>query len=199
MKKEPMSVLPFYSFRNLSNVRTFFKSSIPQGVKEQNIEYGVGTIFGENVCIEPNVRIGKNCFIGSNTVIRNDTVIGNNCVVGHLVLIETKVRMGNDSTVQSQCSITQGTKIGSHVFIGPCVVTANDLPMVKYHPERGPFICDAPVFEDWCSVGAASHILPGVVIGKRAIIGMGSTVTRSVPPGETWIGMRARRKEDQTC
>ena len=177
----------------------FFKSFPPKGIKEARIFYGSGTVFSENVCIEPNVSIGKNCFIGTNTVIRNGTVIGDNCVVGHLVLIEKNVKMGHDSTVQSQCSITQGTTIGNFVFIGPCVVTANDLPMVKYHPERGPFICDAPVFEDRCSVGAASHILPGVVIGESAVVGMGSTVTQSVPPGETWFGVKARRKEDMTC
>lgn len=199
MKNEILSVLPFYVFRTLSNVRTFFKSTIPQGVKEENITYKPGTILSENVCVEPNVKIGKNCFIGANTVIRNGVVIGDNCVIGHLVLIEKDVKIGNDSTIQSQCSITQGTKIGNHVFIGPCAVTANDLPMVKYHPERGPFICDAPVFEDWCSVGAACHILPGVVIGESAVVGMGSTVTQSIPPGETWFGMRARRKEDRAC
>jgi len=181
--------LPFLCFRRVANFRSFYKSTIDQ--MAEGITYGAGTEFGENVCIEPNVIIGKNCYIGTNTVIRNNTVIGDNSVIGHLVLIEKDVQIGENSTVQSQCSITQGTVIGDNVFLGPCVVCANDKKMVKYHPERGEFICQAPIFKDGCSVGAASHILPGVVIGENAVVGMGSTVTKDIPANQKWYGHRA--------
>lgn len=44
-------------------------------------------------------------------------------------------------------------------------------------------------------VGVAAIILPGVHIGESAIIGAGAVVTRDVPPGETWVGVPARKLE----
>ena len=41
-------------------------------------------------------------------------------------------------------------------------------------------------------IGAGALILPGVTIGDYAIIGAGSVVTRSVPPGRTAVGNPAR-------
>jgi acetyltransferase-like isoleucine patch superfamily enzyme len=43
----------------------------------------------------------------------------------------------------------------------------------------------------WC--GCHVTILPGVTIGDHAIIGAGAVVTKSVPKGETWGGVPARR------
>jgi acetyltransferase-like isoleucine patch superfamily enzyme len=36
-------------------------------------------------------------------------------------------------------------------------------------------------------------ILKGVHIGKGAIVGAGSVVTKSIPAGEAWAGVPARR------
>ena len=41
-------------------------------------------------------------------------------------------------------------------------------------------------------IGANSVIMPGVEIGKEAIIGSNSFVNRNVPSGEVWIGSPAR-------
>jgi len=42
-------------------------------------------------------------------------------------------------------------------------------------------------------IGCHVTILPGTVIGSHAIIGAGAIVTHSVPDGETWAGVPARR------
>jgi serine acetyltransferase len=48
------------------------------------------------------------------------------------------------------------------------------------------------VIEDNCSIGMNTIILPGVRIGRDCIIGTGSVVTRSIPPGSLAAGVPAR-------
>lgn len=38
------------------------------------------------------------------------------------------------------------------------------------------------VIEDWCYIGANSHIMPGVTIGEGTLVAAGSVVTKSTPP-----------------
>jgi acetyltransferase-like isoleucine patch superfamily enzyme len=42
-------------------------------------------------------------------------------------------------------------------------------------------------------VGAHVVVLPGVQIGDNAVIGAGAVVTKSVPAGQTWVGVPAGR------
>ena len=43
-------------------------------------------------------------------------------------------------------------------------------------------------------IGGASIILPGIVIGANAIVGVGSVVTANVPAGATVVGSPARQQ-----
>jgi len=47
-------------------------------------------------------------------------------------------------------------------------------------------------------LGARCVVLKGVHIGDGAIIGAGSVLTKSVPAGETWAGVPARRIKSST-
>jgi UDP-3-O-[3-hydroxymyristoyl] glucosamine N-acyltransferase len=46
---------------------------------------------------------------------------------------------------------------------------------------------------DRVRIGMNASIVPHVTIGNGARVGAGSVVTRDIPPGETWIGVPARR------
>lgn len=48
------------------------------------------------------------------------------------------------------------------------------------------------VIEDWAYIGAFSHIMPGVTIGKGALVAAGSVVTKSVAPHTVVGGNPAR-------
>jgi acetyltransferase-like isoleucine patch superfamily enzyme len=45
-------------------------------------------------------------------------------------------------------------------------------------------------------IGSGVTILPGCVIGRNSVIGAGSVVTKSVPAGEIWAGVPARKVRD---
>ena len=68
--------------------------------------------------------------------------------------------------------------IGERVFIGPRVVMTDD----KW-PRAGNAAYEAqpPVIEDDAVVGAGAVLLPGVRIGRRAMVGAGAIVTKDVP------------------
>jgi acetyltransferase-like isoleucine patch superfamily enzyme len=89
--------------------------------------------------------------------------------------------------------------IKDHVSIAPNVVficesTPNNSAHLRsntYVAER--LIVTAPiVVEDHAWIGASVTILPGVRIGKGAIIGAGSVVTRDIPPYCVAAGVPAR-------
>jgi acetyltransferase-like isoleucine patch superfamily enzyme len=83
--------------------------------------------------------------------------------------------------------------IGEHVTCGGNVaIWDNDFhPLDPAARRDGDVseIASAPIcIEDDVFVGANSIVLKGVTIGRAAIVGAGSVVTRNVPPGEVWAG-----------
>ena len=49
------------------------------------------------------------------------------------------------------------------------------------------------VIEDYVWIGCRAQILPGVTIGKGAVIAAGAVVTKDVPANEIWGGVPAKR------
>jgi acetyltransferase-like isoleucine patch superfamily enzyme len=155
-----------------------------------------GTIIGDHAVIRTgtiiysDVRIGNNFSSGHNVLIRENTQIGDNVSLGSGTIIEGRCEIGNDSNLQSLVYIPTLTSIGSHVFIGPNAVLTND----RYPPNGGSDL-KGPNLEDYASIGANVTILPGITIGKGALVAAGSVVTRNVPPKTLAIGAPARIKE----
>ena len=54
------------------------------------------------------------------------------------------------------------------------------------------------VIDDYAWIATNSIILPGVTIGKGAVVGAGSVVTKSVPPYQVVAGNPARIVKERT-
>ena len=138
-----------------------------------------------------NTNIPESTNIWQFCVVFPDAKIGDNCNICSHCLIENDVRIGNNVTIKSGVQIWDGIEIEDNVFIGGNVSFTND----KYPKSKN---------KDWtllktricegASIGAGSTILPGITIGKNAVIGAGSVVTKDVPEGEVWIGNPAKRR-----
>ena len=119
------------------------------------------------------------------SVVLPGASIGENCNICSHCFIENKVTIGDNVTIKSGVKIWDGVTIEDNVFVGPNVSFTNDLyPRSKYYdkeflPTR---VCRG------ASIGANSVILPGKVIGERAIVGAGSVVTKDIPSNEIWAG-----------
>jgi acetyltransferase-like isoleucine patch superfamily enzyme len=121
-------------------------------------------------------------------VILKDAIIGENCNICSHSFIENDVRIGNNVTVKCGVYLWDGIVIEDNVQIGPNVTFTND----KYPRAKQAFELQRTTIKKNASIGAASVILGGVIIGENAMIGAGSVVTKNVPENELWVGNPAK-------
>lgn len=117
-----------------------------------------------------------------------DCEIGEGCTIHSHVWISDGVKIGSNTRIQAFTFIPKGVTIGDNCFIGPHVCFVHDR-----YPPSPPEEWEDIVVKDGAVIGGNATILCGVEIGKGAVIGAGSVVTKSVPKGETWYGNPARK------
>jgi bifunctional UDP-N-acetylglucosamine pyrophosphorylase/glucosamine-1-phosphate N-acetyltransferase len=166
----------------------------------RDVEIDVGCIF------EGEVRLGDNVRVGAYSVIRNATIgegtsvapyshidgseIGDNCIIGPYARLRPgtrlhdEVHIGNFVEVKNS-EIAQASKanhlsyigdstVGSRANIGAGTITCNYDGANKHRTVIG----------DDVFIGSATQLVAPVTVGKGAVIGAGSTITKDVPEGE---------------
>ena len=143
--------------------------------------------------VDPKVKIGDNAKIWNWVQIRENAEIGENTIISKSVYIDSGVKIGRNVKIQNNVSVYHGVNIEDGVFIGPHVCFTNDKYPRSINPDGTLKNAD-----DWqvsetlikygSSIGANSTILPGVTIGRFAMIGSGAIVTRDVPDNGLVVG-----------
>lgn len=102
-----------------------------------------------------------------------------------------RIKMGRNSSINSNllAMARGGIEIGNEVQIA-----ANVQLITNNHDEYERMIlpCKPVVIDDGAWIGAGATILPGVRIGKHAIVGASSVVTKDVPDYAVVVGNPAR-------
>ena len=142
-------------------------------------EIGEGTIIQAGAVIEEDCRIGRGCRIGYHAVLRQGTVIGDYSVFGSLSASEGWNRIGDNVTIHSQCHITEDAVIEDFVFIAPLFCGANTLRIV--HGRDFPLVKEGYTIKRGARIAIQVAVLPGVTVGRDALIGAGAGVDVRFP------------------
>jgi len=149
------------------------------------------TVFMHPTAIVESDNVGENTRVWAYTHILKHAVIGRNCNICDFVFIENDVVLGDDVTVKCGVYIWDGLTIEDRVFIGPAVVFTNDrTPRSKAYLDEYP----RTVIREGASLGAGAVILPGIIVGRYAMVGAGAVVTRDVGDFALVFGNPARQQ-----
>jgi acetyltransferase-like isoleucine patch superfamily enzyme len=145
------------------------------------MEYGSRMYVSNNWSIGDRVQIATHCAIFS----REGGVAGK-------VQIGDGTHIGDHSIIDCAANVT----IGAEVAIGPnCILYSHDHDYTSDSSAawKGGLICKDITIEDGAWVGSGVTVLPGVTIGKRAVIAAGAVVTKDVPAHAIWGGVPAKQ------
>jgi UDP-2-acetamido-3-amino-2,3-dideoxy-glucuronate N-acetyltransferase len=156
-----------------------------------------------NVYIHPTAEVSPRAEIDTGTriwhhaQIREGARLGSHCIVGKGAYIDLDVRIGSNVKIQNYALVYHGATVEDGVFIGPRACLTNDKVPRAITPD-GALKSD----DDWevgpiilrygASVGAGAIVLPGVTVGRFAMVGAGAVVTRDVPDHGLVVGQPAR-------
>jgi acetyltransferase-like isoleucine patch superfamily enzyme len=130
-----------------------------------------------------NVSLGRNVYVGHQTILKG--------------YHKNQMVIGDETWIGQQCFLhaAGGISIGARVGIGPGVKI-----LTSSHTEAGrqtavlfsPIEMAAVTVEDDADIGVGAILLPGVTVGRGAIVGAGAVVTRNVPAYAVAAGVPAR-------
>jgi acetyltransferase-like isoleucine patch superfamily enzyme len=141
-------------------------------VRSHSVFYA-GSTFGERLVTGHRVTVRELTEAGANLQIGTLGDIQGNCRIGDYVRFHSNVHVGQHST------------IGDYVWIFPYVVLTND-PHPPSEVQQGVRV------EDFVAIATMSLVLPGVVVGRGALVGAHSSVSRDVAPDMVVAGAPAK-------
>ena len=181
---------------------------------DHQAEIGRDTVIYPNCHLLGKTSLGKNCLIEpgckiTDTQAGNFVIIKASSVVSESIL-EDRVEVGPLAHLRSQTLLREGSRIGNFVEVKKSVIgkgtQANHLTYLgdatvgeKVNIGAGTVTCNydgrkkhPTLIEDGVFVGSNTELVAPIKIGRKAIIGAGSTITKDVPPDHLALS-RARQ------
>lgn len=179
-----------------------------------DVQIGKDTIIYPGVYLEGKTTIGKECLIGPHTRIV-DSKIGNNVEIQNTVILESSIadncKIGPFAYIRPGTVIENNVKIGDFVEIKKSTISeGSKVPHLSYIGDAyigkkvnigcGTITCNydgkqkhKTIIHDHAFIGSNTNLVAPITIGKSAIIGAGSTITKEVPQNSLSVG-RGRQK-----
>ena len=195
---------------------------------EAGVEIGPDTVIRPSVYLRGETRVGSGCVVGPQVDATDSAIgegsevlfavlrgaeVGPRCMIGPFAYLRpgTKLEVGvkigtfveiNRSTIGAGSKVPHlsyigDTEMGADVNIGAGTITGN------YDGETE--TKSKTVIEDGVDTGSGSTIVAPVRLGRDAVTGAGSVVTKDVAPSEVVVGVPARpvrkrkpKKEENT-
>ena len=153
----------------------------PTALVEQDVVLGPGTAVWDHVHIRRGARLGRDCIVGGKSYIAYDVVIGD------------RVK------INSMAYLCAGVRVEEMVMISAAVTFTNDRFPRAFPPDLQGLMTSLPtehtletIVRRGATIGARAVIGPGIELCEFSMVGMGSVVTRTVPPHALVLGSPAR-------
>jgi UDP-2-acetamido-3-amino-2,3-dideoxy-glucuronate N-acetyltransferase len=147
--------------------------------------------------VHPSSVVDEGTLVGAGTKIwhfvhvASGARIGENCVLGQGVYVGGRVTIGSGVKIQNNVSVYDGVMLEDDVFCGPSMVFTNVTRPRSFISRKAEF--SDTLVKKGATLGANCTIVCGTTIGRYAMVGAGSVVTRDVADYELVVGAPARR------
>ncbi len=172
---------------------------------EPQVRVGADTTLLPMTTLEGETRIGRKCRLGPMVRVRSSSIGGSVLVTDSCVIESSKVadhcRIGPFTHLRPGSELARGVKVGNFVEVkGSRIGKGSKAGHLSYignaavgegvNIGAGTITCNydgvkkwRTVIEDGVFVGSNTELVAPVRIGRGALVGAGSTITRDVPPG----------------
>lgn len=147
--------------------------------------------------VEETATLGEGCSIWHEAHVRRGATLGRGCVMGKGSFVDFDVQVGDHCKLQNGAYVYHGATLEDGVFVGPRACFTNDRFPRAINPDGSLKNAD-----DWqvgetracfgASIGAGAIVLPGVRVGRFAMVASGAVVSRDVPDQGLVMGVPAR-------
>jgi len=195
-------------------IATFFYrySSLPKIIRALRYP-GIRISSGVRLDIQGRFSYGAGCTIGigSNIIVGPESTLKlcDKCAVGRYVELgpDRRIEIGSETSVQDRSIIVGDVTLGRYCSVAPNVLISSGRHWFDLQPHE--LIKDQDrlvltdealsnkhsnpvIVEDDCWLGINSVVMSGVTIGKGAIVGANSVITRDVEPYTVVAGAPAK-------
>ena len=147
--------------------------------------------------VSPEATIGEGTRVWNEAQVRERARVGRECILGKGAYVGEGVTIGDRCKLENRASVFEGATLEDGVFVGPHAAFLNDKRPRAITPNGR-----LKTAADWtisptragegAAIGAGALILPGVTVGRWAMVGAGAVVTRDVPDFALVTGNPAR-------
>ena len=151
-----------------------------------------------NASVSDAAKLSDNSSVWEFAQVRENAVIGENTIIGSYAYIDANVQIGANCKIQNRALIYDPAIIHDGVFIGPGVILTNDK-----NPRSISTTGQIKGTSDWektgveifegASIGAGAICIAPLSIGRWAVVGAGSVVSKAVKDHALVVGNPGRQ------
>ena len=146
--------------------------------------------------ISPDVTLGERVAVPQPDLVNlYGCCVGDDTKIGPFVEIQRGVSVGARCKVSSHAFLCEGVTIEDEVFVGHGVMFTNDrFPCAARAGtmlEDGDWELMHTLVRKGASIGSGATVLPGITVGREAMVGAGAVVVDDVPDYAVVVGCPA--------
>jgi UDP-2-acetamido-3-amino-2,3-dideoxy-glucuronate N-acetyltransferase len=145
----------------------------------------------DTAVVDAGSHIGKGVKIWHFSHIMPDSQLGEGCNIGQNVVVSPGVVLGKNVKVQNNVSIYTGVICEDDVFLGPSMVFTNVINPRSHVIRKDQYA--QTLVRKGASIGANATVVCGNEIGRFALIGAGTVITKAVKPYALIVGNPGRQ------